>query len=99
MASTRIDSEREALESLMGLFEQAKKCQQLYEKAHMAIPEPLQRFLGINGIGSNKQSGPSGSGVQIPPPEKISEPEGAENGWIWINVEDASPTSVTLAIL
>ena len=49
MSYDRIRAEEEAVQSLMELYQQSKKCQQLYERAGMGIPEALQRFLGMNG--------------------------------------------------
>lgn len=94
----RINAEEEAVQSLMELYAQTKKCQQLYERAGMAIPEALQRFLGMNG-NSQKAMGHVRTTASIPAPTRPKEPEGAEPDWIWINAKDATPTSVVLAIL
>jgi hypothetical protein len=98
MTFDRINAEQEALKSLMDLYEQSRKCQQLYERAGMAIPEVLQRVLGMNGS-NHKANGRTRVPPSIPPPARPNEPAGIEPDWIWINVEDASPTSVVLAIL
>ena len=94
----RFNAEREAVQSLMEMYEQSKKCQQLFERADMALPEALQRFLGMNG-NSPKAAGHARSTAHIPAPTRPHEPEGAEPDWIWINVQDSSPTSAALAIL
>src|SRR5712691_3572175 len=82
----------------MDLYEQSKKCRELYERANMALPEPLQRFLGMNGAGHGA-SVPGRSAVYIPPPQKPNRPEEATSDWIWVNVKDATPTTTALAIL
>jgi hypothetical protein len=94
MSDDIFSAELEATRSLVELYEQAKKCQTLFERAHMALPEPLRRVLGINGAGE-KSAKPS----NISPPEKPSMPVDAAPDWIWIKAIDASPASVTLAVL
>jgi hypothetical protein len=94
MSDDLFSAELEATRSLMELYEQAKKCQALFERAHMALPEPLRRVLGINGTGE-KSAKPS----NISPPEKPSMPLDAAPDWIWIKASDASPASIALAVL
>ncbi len=95
MSSGRIGLERDAVQSLMDLYEQAERCQQLHEQAHLPLPEPLKRFLGmsINGdrLGAVRP--------QIPPPERPAAPREAEPDWIWIDARQASPQSLVLALL
>jgi hypothetical protein len=97
---TQIGAEREAIESLMVLYTQAEKCKELYEKAGMALPEALQRFLGMSEstAKSTSQKNPK-VGIQIPSPERRNVPESADRDWISVDLKDASPTSVMLAIL
>jgi hypothetical protein len=94
----QINAEQEAVQSLMELYAQSRKCQQLYERAGLTIPEALQRILGMNG-NSQKATGHARTAPSIPAPTRPNEPVGAEPDWIWINIEDATPTSVVLAIL
>lgn len=94
----RINAEQEAVQSLIELYGHSKKCQQLYERAGMAIPEALQRFLGMNG-NSQKAMGHARTTASIPAPTRPNEPDGAEPNWIWISVKDATTTGVVLAIL
>lgn len=94
----RIQFEQEAVKSLMELYEQSRKCRQLYERANMALPEALQRFFGMNG-NSQKPNNGARVALSIPSPARPNEPEEAQPDWIWIDVRDASPTSVALAIL
>jgi hypothetical protein len=88
-----LTAEQEATRSLMELFEQAKKCQQLHERAQMTLPEPLKRMLGMSTNGTKKAV------MSIPPPERPPLPIGADSDWVCIKAEDAYPTSVALAFL
>jgi hypothetical protein len=94
MSINQLDAEQEAISSLMEFLDHAKKCQRLYERAHMALPEPLKRVLGMNGAGGN-----SLAPRFTPAPESPSRPAEATSDWIPIRVEDATPTSIALAIL
>ena len=95
----RIDAERLALQSLMDLYEQAKKCQQLFEGAQMALPEALQRFLGVSEHTAKSTPQHQRQSAVIPPPERTNAPEGAGPDWIWIDARSASATAVALAFL
>jgi hypothetical protein len=94
MSINQLDAEHEAIGSLMELLEQAKKTQRLYERAHMSLPEPLKRMLGMNGTGTN-----SPSPRFMPEPQNPSRPIEAATDWIYIRVENATPTSIALALL
>lgn len=87
-------AEQEALRSLLDLMERADRSRQLYERAGMAIPEPLRRFLGMTDSGTK-----GAQRVTVPAPEPPPQPSEAQPGWIWIEANDASPTSVVLAVL
>lgn len=93
MSQNLFNAEQEALHSLMDLYDQAKKCRTLFEQAHMALPEPLKRVLGINGTGDKTVAS------HIAPPTMPPMPTEAETDWIWIRAGDATPTSVVLGIL
>ena len=97
MSIDQITAEQEALQSLMKLLEQAKRCQLLYQRAHMSLPEPLRRVLGMSGNGTG--AAPPPSGVNIPAPPTPPAPVGVKPDWIWIPQESATPTSVLLALL
>ena len=82
------------MRSLLDLMEQADECKQLFERANMALPEPLKRFLGISdGAGAPAQR------VIIPPPEKSPRPPEARADWIWIPASAATPNMVVPAVL
>ena len=95
MSMDQITAEQEATQSLVKLFEHARRAQMLYERAHMSLPEPLKRLLGMvssNGVGR-------GSNLTIPPPTPPPTPLSAKSDWIWIEEESATPTTVALAVL
>ena len=66
----KLDAEREALKSLMDLYDLAKKCQQLHESAGMPVPEPLKRFLGMSDASQN--AGALKRGASVEPPLHMS---------------------------
>src|SRR5713226_8190263 len=94
MTADQIGAEEESAQSLVELLAQAKKCRMLYERAHMALPEPLKRVLGMNSYGRAAVVRP-----QIPPLERPSRPPEAAENWISVDAKDATPTSIALAIL
>jgi hypothetical protein len=86
-------AEREAYQSFTELLAQAEKCRILFDRASIAIPEPLKRLLGTSDV--------FGRGPQralIPPPERNSPPEGSPE-WISIDLKDAITTSIVLCVL
>src|SRR5271157_2416455 len=88
------NAELEAQRSLLDLYEQAKKCRELFERANTPLPEVLKRVLGMNTF----EGRPPISSV-ITAPEKPPMPPQAEADWIWIRAEEASPASAVLAVL
>ena len=94
MSIDQITAEQEAMESMIKLLELAKRCQMLYERAHMSFPEPLKRVLGQNG-----SAAPVQETLNIPEPTRPPMPEGAKSDWIWVKQEDATVMSVALALL
>jgi hypothetical protein len=95
MSIDQITAEQEASESLIKLLQQAKTCQMLYQRAHMSLPEPLKRVLGMNGSAVAAVTGE----LTIPALEAPPMPAGAKSDWMWIRQEDATPTSIALATL
>lgn len=94
MSDDLFSAELEATRSLVELYEQAQKCQTLFERAHMALPEPLRRVLGMNATGEKASAPPNIAG-----PEKPPMPLDAAPDWVWIKASEASPASVVLALL
>lgn len=93
MSADLFNAELEAQRSLLELLEKAQQCKMLYERAHMALPEPLKRVLGLNSNGAKS------GGSYIAPPDRPSLPAEGEADWIAIRIPDATPTSLALAIL
>jgi hypothetical protein len=93
---SRIDAERAATKSLMELYDQAEKCQQLHEAAGMSVPEPVKRFLGVSE--QSTKPGASSDVASVAPPVYNPPPEAARD-WISIEAGEASVSSVALAIL
>lgn len=93
----RIQAETEAVQSLVKLYEQAQACREAYERAQMALPEPLKRFLGLviesEGITQKSVLAPT-----IPPPQR-RRPEGVGSDWFWVNVKDCGPNTLIAAVL
>jgi hypothetical protein len=100
MSSDRIDAERQAITSLMELYEQADKCRKLYERAELTLPEALQRFLGMSEQAAKQSvNRPMGNTVKIPEPAKKDGPDGANSDWVSIDAASASATAIALAVL
>jgi hypothetical protein len=94
MSNDLFSAEMEATQGLVELYAQAKKCQALFERAHMALPEPLRRVLGMNGT-EDKTSAPPNITAPVRPPMPVD----ATPDWIWIMANAASPASLVLAVL
>lgn len=87
------NAELEAQRSLLDLYEQAKKCQVLFEHAHIALPEVLKRVLGMSAATDKS------SASRIVAPQRPPMPPEAEQNWISIRDKEATPTTIVLAIL
>lgn len=98
MSFDRFAAEQAALRGLLDLIEKANQCRVLYERAGMALPEPLQRFLGVAASNGSPQQAQQPT-ISIPPLERYPHPGEWEPGWIWIDVASATPTSLVLALL
>lgn len=94
MNNDLFSAEMEATQSLVELYAQAKKCQALFERAHMALPEPLRRVLGMNGT-EERSSAPANIAAPTKPPMPVD----ATPDWIWINAKSAAPAAIVLALL
>ena len=94
----QIQAEEEAYKSMPALLEQARICQQLHERAGLALPDRIQRLLGTSTNGTGK-----GHEVQrsttIIPALNHPKPKEATGDWISIEAKDAQATTVALAAL
>jgi hypothetical protein len=97
MSFDRFAAEQAALRGLLELIEKANQCRVMYERAGMALPEPLQRFLGV--AASDGPTQPGQPTISIPPLERYPHPGEWAPGWIWIDIAGATPTSLVLALL
>lgn len=93
----RIQAETDAVQSLVQLYDQARKCQDLFERAQMALPEPLKRFLGLD-VGEHSSTAAPRLVAQIPPPQR-KRPEGTSGEWVWVRIQDCTPTTLISAVL
>ena len=89
----QIQAEEEAYQSVMALLAQARKCQELHVRAGFALPERVQRLLGLANENGRKQT------PHISAPESRNPPKEAGADWIAIEPRDAIVTTVTLAVL
>jgi hypothetical protein len=94
----QIQYEEEAYKSVMALLEQARMCQQLHERAGLALPERVQRLLGLSSNGPGKPHVQARSTISIPP-LNYPKPKDATGDWLSIDVKDAQATTVALAVL
>src|ERR1035437_3262607 len=96
MSIEKIGAEQVALKSLLDLMDRAQECRRLYERADMALPEPLRRMLGL----LESPGGPAAlAGPHVPRPQRTPRPPDAEPDWIWVALEDAGVVCVVLAVL
>lgn len=95
MSPTNLEAESLAIRGLLQWLEQAKQVRSLYDEAHMTLPEPLKRVLGVNG--TNPAATAKNTGVSAPtrPPAPVE----ATPDWIWLRVSDAYLSSIVLAVL
>lgn len=73
------------------LLKKANECRTLFEQAHLPLPEPLQRLLGLN-IETN-------GGHNIPAMRVPTQPENFEVSWIWVPANQCTVNSLVLAVL
>jgi hypothetical protein len=93
MNTDQITAEQLAITSVQRVFAELQECKRLHENAGMTLPPSLMRVFGGNG------SNPAMSAFSIPAPKRDHTPFGVGLDWISIPAKDASPTTVTLAIL
>jgi hypothetical protein len=83
-------SEVEAHKALVDLLERAEKVRLLFEQAQVPLPDALQRLL---------RSGNHPPSAQAVASFRPSAPPEAEQDWVWIEQESATPGTLALAVL
>jgi hypothetical protein len=96
MSLDKLQDEAEAVQSLLSLYELARKTKQLYDRAGLAIPERLLKFI----TSDNADSRPTGrSSMKVPRPPDRKAPEWAGDEWIWVEVNHCTPTTLIPAVI
>lgn len=85
--------EREATKAFWDLQDQAERCRDLYVRAHMQLPEPLRRFLGLGAL----DAATTNRSVMSPPP--FPRPSIASDEWVWVDIAKALPITAIAAVL
>jgi hypothetical protein len=98
MNMDQIQAEEEAYKSVTALLEQARMCQQLHERAGLALPDRIQRLLGAATNGTGRPHDTHRASVNIPPLNHVM-PKDAGGDWLSIDVKESQATAVALAIL
>jgi hypothetical protein len=96
----QIQAEQEAYESMTGLLDQARKCQQLHERAGLPLPERVQRLLGVvspNGVGKGGATVRAASHISVL--SFPNAPKQANHEWVSIDIKDSQPSNLILATL
>lgn len=94
MVHDRFALETKAIKAFTKWMEDGRTCRALFEQAHMALPEPLKRFLG-----ETEREDTSAPRVVIPPLQAPPRPAEAEANWIWVPVIGMTPTGLVLGVL
>jgi len=98
MIESPLSKERQAVESLGRLLDDAEKVRCLFVDAGMSLPEPLARLFGSASAVNQVAKSPEPTLlVNIPRPEK--RPPESKADWIWVPVKDLSTTALLLAVL
>jgi hypothetical protein len=101
MSWGKITAEMEAYQSVSMLFEAARKCQELHERAGLQLPERVRRLIEDTLPTESKSVAPPMrpqaqiSPLTLPSPA----PKEAADGWISILASEATVTTVALAFL
>jgi hypothetical protein len=95
-----LQSEILAASSYLRLLNEAQECKRLHEKAGIALPVGLLRFLGEEGNASgHEQMMLKISSPDIDSSRLATKPIEADREWVSIKAKDASPTTIALAVL
>jgi hypothetical protein len=98
MGESDFKLELAAATSYVRLMNEAEECRKLYQRAGVSLPPAILRLLGETDNTQRKLA------LSLPGPDQDTErlasrPPEAKANWISIWAEDASPTTVALAIL
>jgi hypothetical protein len=89
-----VEKELKAFQAMTELLSRAKEVARLFQDADMPIPPTLSRILGDSVV--KNDNAPK---LVVSQPKTPPRPKEAEEGWIWIDAADATPTTMLLAIL
>lgn len=89
MSNDRWIAEQEAYRTLNELMLQADKSKQLFERAGLALPEPIKRLFNMTEGNTKRSRLPA-----VPPPETRSRPSGFQDEWIMVDVSHAMPVTM-----
>jgi hypothetical protein len=99
MTFDQIQTEEQAYESVRELLAAGRKCQELHERAGLALPQRVQWLLGIATMPTAAKAAPPPAVAHIPAPAWPKPPKEAAVDWIAIALAEATVTTVALAIL
>lgn len=91
----KFEAERKAVESLSHLYDLASECRKLHEAAGLSLPGPLLRIFSDQKTASSSHV----PVIMIPAIERDRVPAEAHDDWISIQVKDATPTTLAMALL
>ena len=96
MSLDKLQAEAEAVQSLLNLYELARKTKQLYDRAGLAIPDRLQKFI----TSDNPEDRRAGrSSLTVPRPTDRKPPEAAGDDWLWVDVRHCAPSTLIPAVI
>lgn len=93
-----LQNQIEATESYLRLLNEARECRKLYLRAGMQLPPLLAMMFEEQNQGAVQLTLGMG-GPDIDSSRLSTKPPEAEDDWISLRAEDASPTTVALALL
>jgi hypothetical protein len=94
----QIQVEEDAYESVKVVLAAARRCQELYERAGLVLPQRVQWLLGVAPPPAAVRGEARGV-AQLPPPELPDRPKTAASDWIAVPAADGTVTTVALAVL
>jgi hypothetical protein len=91
----KLQAESEAMQSLVSLYDLARKTQQLYDRAKLPLPARLYQFLSS----AEDEKRVSRSAIQLPRPSDRVPPDVAGDDWLWVGVRESTPSTLIPALL